>query len=328
MAWQSRFMFRRMMLAGLGGALALPRAGLAASGDFASFLARLQARARAAGIPESVIQASTGNLVPNQQVLKLDHHQAEFTLTWAQYSTRVLSQTRIANGQQKYQATQNLIAAVTSRYGIPADIMMGIWGLETNFGTNQGSFNVIDALTTLAWDRQSSYFGGEAVKAMKIVASGDAPVSNMLGSYAGAMGQPQFMPSTYLTTAVSFSGSGAPDIWNSDGDALASMANYLVKAGWRSGEPSSETVLAPPGINVAQTGRQNMQTIGYWQSLGVQRLPNAASLPSNMPAALLLPDGANGQAFLVYRNFTAIRRYNPSDFYALGVGALGRMIVT
>ncbi|MDE2239936.1 MAG: lytic murein transglycosylase, partial [Rhodospirillales bacterium] len=158
-----------MMLAGLGGALALPQASWAAQ-DFASFLARLQARARAAGIPESIIQASTYGLVPNQQVLKLDHHQPEFTLTWAQYSSRVLSQTRIATGQGKYQQTQNLFAAITSRYGVSADVMLGIWGLETNFGANQGSFNVIDALTTLAWDRQSHYFGNEVIKAMTIVA--------------------------------------------------------------------------------------------------------------------------------------------------------------
>ena len=315
------------MLAGLGGALALPRASWAAQ-SFPAFLAQLQARARAAGIPDAVVQASTANLVPNQQVLKLDHHQPEFTLTWAQYSSRVLSQTRIATGRQKYQANQNLFAAVTSRYGVSAGVMLGIWGLETNFGANQGDFNVVDALTTLAWDRQSQYFGGEVIKAMQIVAAGDAPVSNLLGSYAGAMGQPQFMPSTYLTTAVRFSGTGAPDIWNSNADALASMANYLAKAGWRAGEPSSEPVLAPSGIGAAQAGRENVRSIGYWESLGVQRLPGAEPLSAATPAALLLPDGAGGQAFLVYRNFTVIRRYNPSDFYALAVGALGGMILS
>ncbi len=315
------------MLAGLAGALALPRLGWAAE-DFAAFLARLRDRARAAGIPESIIQASTLGLIPNQQVLKLDHHQPEFTLTWAQYSSRVLSQTRIATGQGKYQETRNLIAAITSRYGVPADVILGIWGLETNFGANQGSFNVIDALTTLAWNRQSHYFATEVIKAMTIVARGDAPVANLLGSYAGAMGQPQFMPSIYLTTAVSFTGQGAPDIWNSDADALASMANYLAKAGWRPEEPSSEPVLVPSGFNTALAGRGNMQTIGYWERLGVRRLPAAQPLSSGMPAALLLPDGAGGQAFLIYRNFSVIRRYNPSDFYALAVGALGRLILS
>lgn len=320
-------MFRRMMLAGLGSALVLPQAGRAAQ-PFPEFLAQLQARARAAGIPERIVMASTGSLTPNQDVIKLDHHQAEFTLTWAQYSSRVLSQTRIAKGQAKYAQLRSLLAAITSRYGVSADVMLGIWGLETNFGANQGDFNVIDALTTLAWDRQSHYFGTEVIKAMTIVARGDAPVANLLGSYAGAMGQPQFMPSTYLTTAVSFSGQGAPDIWNSDADALASMANYLAKAGWQADAPSSEPVLAPASFNAALAGRENMRTIGYWEKLGVQRLPGAPGLSAATPAALLLPDGAGGQAFLVYENFKAIRRYNPSDFYALAVGALGRMILS
>lgn len=318
-------MLRRTILAGLGSALVLPSRGLA-QGSFDAFLGQLRARALAVGIPDSVVSATTSGLVPNQRVLELDHHQPEFTLTWAEYSSRVLSQTRIANGRQKYADVQGLMAAITSRYGVSAPVMLGIWGLETNFGTNQGDFNVIDALATLSWERGSRYFGGEAIKAMKIVALGDTSVANLLGSYAGAMGQPQFMPSTYLSTAVSFYGRGAPDIWNSDADALASMANYLAKAGWQDGAPASETVLLSSGPDVGQTGRTFVQTIGYWQRLGVERLPGAAPLSVDTPAALLLPDGLQGQAFLVYQNFNVIRRYNPSDFYALAVSALGRAI--
>lgn len=328
LAWHGHNMLRRTILAGLGGALALPGMSWAAQGSFDEFLLRLRARAIAGGIPQAVVSAATSGLVPNQRVLKLDQHQPEFTLTWEQYSGRVLSQTRIDNGRQKYQEVRNLMAAITSRYGVPASVMLGIWGLETNFGTNQGDFNVIDALATLAWDRNSSYFSNEAVKAMKIVALGDAPVANLLGSYAGAMGQPQFMPSTYLATAVNFYGNGAPDIWHSDADALASMANYLRKAGWQAGEPSSESVLLGSGLAVGRTGRDFMQPISYWERLGVERLPGSVSLPADMPAALLLPDGPQGQVFLVYRNFDVIRRYNPSDFYALAVGALGRAILS
>lgn len=317
-----------MILAGVGSALALPGVSFAATEEFSSFLARLRARARADGIPERVIYDTTARLVPNQEVLKLDHHQPEFTLTWAQYSSRVLSQTRIAAGRDKYAQARNLMAAITSRYGVPSTIMLGIWGLETNFGANQGSFNVIDALATLSWDRGSSYFAREAIKAMRIVALGDAPAATLLGSYAGAMGQPQFMPSTYLSTAVSFYGRGAPDIWHSDADALASMANYLAKAGWQFGEPSSEAVLVANGNAVGQIGREVMRSIGEWERLGVERLPGAMPLPATTPAALLMPDGPNGQAFLVYKNFEVIRRYNASDFYALAVGALGRTILT
>jgi membrane-bound lytic murein transglycosylase B len=131
----------------------------------------------------------------------------------------------------------------------------------------------------------------------------------------------------YLSTAVSFYGGGTPDIWGSDADSVASIANYLAKSGWVPGLPSSEPVLAPPGLDVAMTGRETVRTIGYWEALGVQRLPGAADLPDETPAALLLPDGIAGQAFLIYANFRAIRRYNPSDFYALCVGALGRMVL-
>jgi membrane-bound lytic murein transglycosylase B len=321
-------MQRRHLLAGLSLAPILPQAAWAQP-DFASFLARLQARALAAGIPASIVRQSTGSLVPNQQVLKLDHHQAEFTMTWAEYSSHVLSQTRIANGQAKAGGTRNLLAAIVSRYGVSAGALLGIWGVETNYGTNQGGFQIIDALTTLAWDRQSKFFGTQVIDAMRIIANGDAPgASSLLGSYAGAMGQPQFMPSVYLSTAVSFSGGGAPDIWNSDADSLASMANYLAKAGWQAGQPSSEAVLAPPSLGAANTGRKLVRSIAYWEGQGVQRLPGAQELPDSTPAALLLPDGAGGQAFLVYTNFSVIRRYNPSDFYALAVGALGRMVLS
>jgi membrane-bound lytic murein transglycosylase B len=319
-------MLRRTLIAGLALAPVLPGAARAA-GSYNAFVQKLQSQALAAGIPPNVASQALASLtVPNPTVLKFDHHQAEFTETYATYSSHVLNATRIANGQTKYSAAASLFAAITSRFGVSAGAMLGIWGLETNYGANQGDFYVIDALATLAWDRGSSYFAHEAIKAMQIIANGDAPQGQLSGSYAGAMGQPQFMPSVYLSTAVPFAGSGAPDIWHSDGDALASMANYLVKAGWQSGQPASEPVYAQLGSD-AGTGRKNVQTLGYWLNRGVQRLPGAHPLPGDFPAALLLPDGISGQAFLVYPNFSVIRRYNPSDFYALATDALGRAIL-
>ncbi len=301
----------------------LPR--LARADDFQAFLSRVRARARARGIPQSVIDETTAGLVPNADVLQLDRHQPEFTLTWAQYSARVLNAGRIAQGQAKARSARSLLAAVTSQSGVDSGPLLGIWGIETNYGTTQGDFDVIDALMTLAWDRDSAYFAGQAISAMRIVANGDAPARKLIGSYAGAMGQPQFMPSVYLSTAISFTGSGQPDIWNSDADTLASMANYLTRAGWRPAEPSSEPVLAPSGLDIAATGRENFRSLGFWLARGVQRLPGAPEVDLNTQAALLLPDGAGGEAFLVYPNFVVIRRYNASDYYALAVGALGRM---
>jgi len=315
-------MHRRAILTAAPIALALPR--LARAGDFYVFLAALQARAAADGIPAAVIQQTTGALTPNAQVLKLDAHQPEFTETWATYASHVLNQARIQEGVAKYGATQNLLAAVTSRFGVAAGPLLGIWGIETNYGATQGDFNVIDALATLAWDRGSSFFSGQVISAMRIVADGDAPAATLIGSFAGAMGQPQFMPSVYLSTAITFTGSGTPDIWGSDSDTLASMGNYLAKAGWVAGQPSSEPVLAPPGL----AGSKHFRTIDYWVAQGVQRLPGAANLPGATPAGLLLPDGPGGEAFLIYKNFRVIRRYNASDYYALAVGALGRMILS
>ena len=231
--WQTQCMNRRALLTGLSFTLALPRFARAA--DFSTFLAALQARAAAEGIPSSVIEAATGRLVPNQTVLRLDHHQPEFTETWAVYSSHVLNQTRIEAGARKSVEARDLFASVTSRFGVSAAPLLGIWGIETNYGATQGDFDVIDALTTLAWDRNSHYFGSEVISALRIIAGGDAPTRKLVGSYAGAMGQPQFMPSVYLSTAVSFSGEGQPDIWSSDADSIASIANYLAKAGWAAG---------------------------------------------------------------------------------------------
>jgi membrane-bound lytic murein transglycosylase B len=313
-------------MASLTVAALLPKAAYAR--DFAAYVAALQARAAAAGIPEDVIAQTTAGLTPNADVLRLDAHQPEFTLTWAEYSEKVLNQARVQQGQAKAAAVRDVLAAVTSRYGVDAGPMLGIWGIETNYGTTQGDFGVIDALTTLAWDRNSSYFAGQVIAAMRIIANGDAPAEKLIGSFAGAMGQPQFMPSVYLSTAVSFSGAGQPDIWGSDADTLASMANYLTKAGWQPGMPSSEPVLAPIYIDMDMTGRANVQSIGYWTSRGVQRLPGAPVLVNATPASLLLPDGKGGEAFLIYQNFSVIRRYNASDYYALAVGALGRMTLS
>ncbi len=324
--WHSRAMQRRPLLAGLSLVLATPRICLAE--DFSSFLRSLRARALAAGIPRAIVLETTRDLRPDQEVIKRDHHQAEFTLSWAEYSARVLSPTRIDTGRAKDAAHHRLLAAITRRFGVDAATLLGIWGIETNYGANQGDFHVIGTLSTLAWNRGSRYFANEAIDAMRIIARGQAPAGRLTGSYAGAMGQPQFMPSVYLSTAISFSGNGRPDIWHSDADSLASMANYLTKAGWRAGEPSSEPVLIRPGFDPALAGRKNLHSLAAWRGLGVQRLPGARHLPDSTMAALLLPDGANGQAFLVYHNFSVIRRYNPSNFYALAVGGLGHLVRT
>lgn len=318
-------MNRRQIMMGLG----LTALGIAPAKaqDYGAFLSALRARALARGIPANIADAALDGLTPNQKIMKLDQHQAEFTMTWAEYSARVVSAARIKEGRGHALSEANLLAAVRSRFGVGADALLGIWGIETNFGANQGDFQVIDALATLSYLRGSTYFGNEAIAAMRIAAIGDQTLNRLIGSYAGAMGQPQFMPSVYLSTAVSFTGKGRPDIWSNDADSLASIGNYLARAGWQSNLPSSEAVLAPPQFPASMASRSNMKPLAQWLQMGLRRLPGHASLPADTQCALLLPDGAGGEAFLVYHNFSVIRRYNPSDFYALAVGIIGRLCV-
>ncbi len=299
----------------------------ASASNFEKFVGTLHRRARQDGIPSRIADAALTDITPNQAVIKLDQHQPEFTLTWKQYRALTVTPVRIANGRQELEENADVIAAVTRRFGVQAAPIMGIWGIESNFGRIQGSFHVVDALVTLAWFDNSEYFTNEVIAAMRIAARGDAPLSMLRGSWAGAMGQPQFMPSVYLDTAIDFSGRGRPNIWTSIPDSLASIANYLHKAGWRAGFPSSEQVLLPDGFDDRVAGENRFLSLRHWQALGVQRLPSAVPLPGGTKASLLLPDGSPGAAFLVYANFRVIRRYNASDLYALAVGDLGRSIL-
>jgi membrane-bound lytic murein transglycosylase B len=251
----------------------------------------MRTQARRAGIAPATLDRAFAGLQPNQKVLDRDNHQPEFTLTWAKYRAMLITDQRIASGRAAYQQNRALFARVRDAYGVDPGVILGIWGLESSFGTGMGDFHVIEALATLAWEgRRASFFRGELMAALHILDHGDVTPAHMMGSYAGAMGQPQFMPSSYLRYAVDFEGSGKRDIWTSKPDVLASIANYLKQSGWHNGEPWGEQV----------SGQQ-----------------------SGMAGKLVQPDGPGGESFVVFGNFNAIRRYNPSDYYALAVGLLG-----
>ena len=182
---------------------------------------------------------------------------------------------------------------------------------------------MIEALATLAWEgRRAGFFRSQLIAALKILDHGDVAASRMLGSYAGAMGQPQFMPDSYLRYAVDFDGTGRRDIWDNTADVLGSIANYLQSSGWRDGEPWGQPISVPANFS-AETGRDARRSLGDWQAIGVRREDGTGFSRTNPMGAVLLPDGPGGGAFMVYANFAAIRRYNPSDFYALAVGLLG-----
>jgi membrane-bound lytic murein transglycosylase B len=317
---------RSLLAASLPAAFAVP-AG-AATDSFQGFLAGLRAEARRAGIAAATLDRAFAGVQPNQKVLERDRHQPEFTMTFAQYRALLITDQRISNGRAAWQQNRSLLARVQDRFGVEPEVIVGIWGLESSFGAGMGDFHVVEALATLAWEgRRASFFRGELMAALRILDNGDVTPARMTGSYAGAMGQPQFMPSSYLRYAVDFEGHGRRDIWGSKPDVLGSIANYLARSGWRSGETWGQAVTLPAGFDTASAGRENRRPVGEWLRLGVRSANGRPLARADAPAAVVLPDGAGGDGFLVYANFTAIRRYNPSDYYALVVGLLGDMIV-
>lgn len=306
----------------------LPLAGFtsaAHAATFTSFVQSVQTEARSAGISQRTLDRAFAGVAPNEKVLERDRHQPEFTMTWARYKDLVISDKRIVDGRAAVAANRMLFQRVEQRFGVGAGAVAGIWGLESNFGGGTGSFRVVEALATLAWEgRRASFFRGELIAALKILEHGDIAPQAMTGSYAGAMGQPQFMPTSYLRYAVDFEGHGRRDIWNSKADVLGSIANYLAESGWRPGQSWGQAVTAPPGLDAA--GRDAKRPVGDWARAGVRPVIGRWAASADTPAGLVAPDGAGGDTFLVFGNFNAIRRYNPSDFYALAVGLIGDQV--
>ncbi len=300
-------------------------AAQASGGSYAAFLDSVRNEALSKGINAATLtRALAVTKEPNARVIKLDRHQPEFTLTWAQYRERVISATRISQGQAAYQSRSLLLENTGTLYGVDPRVIVGIWGLESGFGRKIGTFSVVDALATLAYDgRRASFFRGELFKALQILDHGDIQPETMLGSYAGAMGQPQFMPSAYLHYAVDADHDGKRNIWTSEPDVFASVGNYLHSCGWQADAPWGQPVKLTREIAQTQLGRGNKQSLSAWMALGVRREDGSAFSREDVSGAVIRPDGPGTEAFMVYKNFDVIRRYNPSDFYALGVGLLG-----
>jgi membrane-bound lytic murein transglycosylase B len=296
----------------------LPLAARAQAQDFNTWLAAFRAEAARSGVGPGGLAALNG-LRPNQRVIELDRRQPEGTITWERYRETRVSETRIRNGRQAMGDNAATLAAIAQRYPVQPRYIVGIWGMETAYGFVTGDFSVIEALATLAWEgRRAAFFRGELIAALKIIDRGDIAAARMKGSYAGAMGQGQFMPSSFLGLAVDFDGDGRRDIWDSKPDALASIANYLDRRGtWRAGESWGFEV-QPTEAPASESPRAS-RPIADWRRAGLRTLDGRA-LPEAPPAALVKVGQA---AFLVHHNFNAFRAYNPSNFYALAVGLLG-----
>lgn len=286
---------------------------------------RFRQEALAKGIDAELFDRAFAGVTPDQDVIKADRSQPEFSRpVWA-YLDSALSTQRVATGRSRLSAQRETLDAIEQRYGVDRHILAAIWGLESNYGQNMGSRQVIRSLATLAHEgRRPGFAHDQLLAALDILQHRDIEPGGMLGSWAGAMGQTQFIPTTYNQYAVDFDGNGRRDIWNSSADALASAAHYLQQSGWHSGQPWGQEVQLPADFDYAQADPAVKKTVAEWQALGVTAA-GGKSLANNLAdqrAALLLPAGHRGPAFLLLHNFSTIMRYNNSSSYALAIGLL------
>lgn len=298
--------------------------------DAAAMSAWVQAfrpKALAAGISPGVFDAALEGVAPDPRVLDKDYNQTEFTKTIWDYLDRAVSEDRIAGGQRALKANAALLQQIEAQYGVPKEVVVAIWGLESDYGAFRGDFPVMRSLATLACGgRRAAFWEGEALAALRILQAGDVTPAALQGSWAGAMGHTQFMPSSYLRLAVDFDGDGRRDIWGNDPtDALASTAAYLAASGWVRGQPWGLEVTLPAGFDYLQSGEGVFKSPAEWRALGVA--PAAGGeLPPGGPAELRLPGGHRGAAFLTFGNFKAIEAYNLADAYVIAVGHLSDRI--
>ncbi len=294
---------------------------------FARWLDRFQTRARAAGIRQTTLDAAFAEVELDARVISRDQNQAEFTRALWDYLDSAVSDTRIANGRSALEENRDTLRAIERRYGVEAEVVVAVWGLESAYGAMRGSTDIIQAMATLAYDgRRQAFFESQLIAALRILQSGDVPARQMTGSWAGAMGHTQFMPTSYLDYAVDFTGDGRRDIWSDDPtDALASTANYLSEFGWTPGQPWGMEVRLPDGFDYSQTGERIKRSVDFWHRAGV-RLAGGARIPDHGRSSILLPAGAQGVAFVIFDNFHVIERYNPADAYVIAVGHLSDRI--
>jgi len=317
---------RTALLAAL--ALVLPAAPAAADAKFEAFIQSLWPTAKANGISRDLFdRAFAGITEPDPLVLKLAKNQPEFTSTTSAYLEKAVTPARIDTGQKMKAQEAKLLSAIEAKYGVDRHILLGIWGMESNFGKDKGSMKVMRSLATLMYaGRKRQYAREQFVAALKILKKGVVKPETFTGSWAAAMGHTQFIPSSYLSYAVDWTGDGVKDIWGSKEDALASTANYLAKAGWKSDRPWGWEVQLPKGFNRALIGRSKWRTVAEWAKLGIKPVGGGKFAAPQADAFVMVPQGVKGPTFLVTRNFLAIMDYNLSHSYALAVGHLGDRI--
>lgn len=294
---------------------------------FAGWLAAFRAEAVAQGIPPGTFDAALAGAQPIERVIELDRRQPEFLQTFADYLGRRVTPAQVARGQAMLAEHAALLDAVEARYGVPRAVLVAFWGLETRYGGYLGSFNIPASLATLAWEgRRSAFFKSQLIDALRIVDAGHVAAADMNGSWAGAMGQMQFMPSTFRAYALDGDGDGRIDLWNSLPDALHSAANYLKRAGWRAGEPVAREVRLPENFDWRQARTTHRAPLADWIAAGVAPADGGAWPAVAGPAAIVLPQGWQGPAFMVFGNFDVVMQWNRSVHYALTVAQLANQL--
>lgn len=313
-----------MLLAGaLSGLSAFASQSLASEEAFASCLRELRAEAASKGVTTATFDQHTAALAPDMAVVGFLDAQPEFVTPIWDYLAGLVDAERVADGQAMRTQWQDVLARVEAEYGVDPATVVAVWGVESNFGRNFGSRPLLTSLSTLScFGRRQPFFRGEFFTTLKIVQEGHVAPERLTGSWAGAFGHTQFMPSTFMRLAVDFDGDGRRDLVDSVPDALASTANFLKRAGWNSALPWGFEVSLPAGFDTSDAGRRNKQPMQQWVARGVKRVDGGALPPGATPAGLLLPAGAGGPAFLVTRNFDALYSYNAAESYALAIAHL------
>ena len=311
-------------------ALAVALSSRAAYADpkFVAFIQTLWPLAKQAGVSRELFdRAFAGITEPDPAVLKLAANQPEFTSTTSAYLEKAVTQPRIDTGKQHLADDAALLSAIEKKYGVDRHALLGIWGMESNFGKDEGSMKVMRSLATLMYaGRKKQYAREQMVAAFKILKKGVVTPENFAGSWAAALGHTQFIPTSYLSYAVDWTGDGVKDIWGSKEDALASTANYLAKSGWKADRPWGWEVNLPKNFNMAMIGRSKWRSVAEWVKLGVTRASGGDFSAPQAQAFVMVPQGIDGPRFLVTQNFMAVMDYNLSHSYALAVGHLGDRI--
>lgn len=329
--FRNGFLSLVLLIVLIGSAISEPGFGAAGEREvalsFHDWLSVFRQDAMDSGIAEKTLEKAFAGLEPIPKVVELDRRQPEFTLSLEEYLRKVVSDARVDKGRALLRDNPVLFGKIGKQFGVEAPYLVALWGIETNYGEVEGGFPVIAALATLAYDgRRGAFFRQELLYALRILDSGSVVLEQMKGSWAGAMGQLQFLPSVFYRFAVDFNGDGKKDIWSNKEDCLASAANYLRGAGWRTGQPWGVAITLPADFDREQIGLHHARSVRQWQVAGV-RINNRQTTPEpDLPASVIQPDGPAGRAFLVFENYRVILKWNRADAFACAVGLLADRI--